>query len=115
MTESFSYGKPVYGEELESVMDRIQESCENYKLQNLDDADTVREDFGIGVYWEYEDMERFVLVTAYNENNAYISAGASERDNSEEIIEFGFIDLESLESQLEAAGATAESINGQFG
>lgn len=101
---------PVYGEELEAVMDDIKEGCDAYKLEHLADAETVREDFGVGLYWDYEDEERFVLVTAYNQDRAYLSAGVSMRDNSEEIVELGFVDLEGLKIHLEVAGARAESI-----
>lgn len=105
-----SYGDPVYGDELDAVMDRIEENCNNYRVNELVDAEIVREDFGIGMYWDHDQEEKFVLVTAYNEDSAYISVGASNDFNDEEIIEIGFLDLENLGPHLEAAGKTAESI-----
>jgi len=105
-----SYGSPVYGEELEAVIDRIKEDCTSYKASELVDAEIVREDFGVGMYWRHESQERFVMVTAYNEDRAYISVGASNQKGSEEVIQIGFVGLEKLEPYLEAAGSTAESM-----
>ena len=105
------YGGPVYGEELDAVMDLIEENCNRYKTSELADAEIVREDFCVGMYWDHEDEEKFVLVTAYNENRAYFSVGASNQDRSEEITEIGFVDLEKLKPHLEAAGSTAESMD----
>lgn len=106
-----SYGSPVYGEELEAVIDRIKEDCTSYRASELVDAEIVREDFGVGMYWRHESQERFVMITAYNEDRAYISVGASNHNReSEEVIEIGFVGLEKLESHLEAAGSTAESM-----
>jgi len=115
MSESSEdYGGPIYGKELDAVMDGIQQDCDSYKASELFDADIVREDFGIGIYWDHENTERFVLVTAYDKNRAYISAGASSRDRTQNIIEIGFVDLEDLEPHLEAAGSTAESLDTPF-
>jgi hypothetical protein len=111
---SEDYGGPMYGKELDAVMDGIQQDCDSYKPSELFDADIVREDFGIGIYWDHENTERFVLVTAYDKNRAYISAGASSRDRTQNIIEIGFVDLEDLEPHLEAAGSTAESLDTPF-
>ena len=105
-----SYGDPVYGDELDAVMDRIEEDCISYRANEMVDAEIIREDFGIGMYWDHEQEEKFVLVTAYNEDRAYLSVGSSNRYNDEEIIEIGFVDLEKLEPHLEAAGTTAESM-----
>lgn len=105
------YGDPVYGEELDAVMDRIERNCNHYKAEELVDGETVREDFGVGLYWHHDYTERFVLVTAYNQDRAYLSVGASSLDNSEEIMELGFVKLENLKPHLEAAGSTAESLD----
>lgn len=107
----YSYGEPVYGAQLEPVLDRVEEHCIDYLTSSLNAGDIFRKDFGVDLYWDRNSMERFVLVTVYNEDRVYLSAGASNSFNQEEIIEIGFVGLEKLGPHLEAAGSTAESLD----
>ena len=102
-------GGAICSGELDSVMDDLEETCRNYFSNDIS-VEIRNEDFGVGVYWNFENQDRYVLLTPLKKDSVYIAVGTgSEVD--EKVTGLCISRLKDIEPALDAARGAAEGLD----
>lgn len=105
------YGDPVYGDDLDSALDQLFDVISEYANSHITQSEVQRADFGVEVYWPQGGADRFILATVYDRELTYFSVGYSTELGDEETVEVGFVRMENMSDQLEAARDQAENLD----
>lgn len=101
---------PVPDNQVEPLLNRLFDAAEEYAAVEFNNSEIVKGDYGVEIYWGAGKADNVISLTAYNEFYTYVSAGVS-NGVSKEYLPLNMTRFENLDTMLDAARGTAESLD----